>query len=57
VWAVPKDPKDNPILACALEGNADFVVTDDRKHLLPMRSYHGIRIVSPPSFLRGVLGI
>ncbi len=52
VFTVADDPKDNPVLACALEGDADFVVTDDRKHLLPLTHYHGIQIVSMPLFLR-----
>lgn len=52
VFTVTDDPKDNPVLACALEGHADFVVTDDRKHLLPLKHYHGIQIVSMPLFLR-----
>jgi hypothetical protein len=51
-YEVADDPKDNPVLACALEGHADFVVTDDRKHLLPLKHYHGIQIVSMPLFLR-----
>jgi uncharacterized protein len=38
------DPKDNPVLACAVEGRADALVTDDRKHLLPLLVYRGIRI-------------
>lgn len=49
------DPKDNPILACAIEGEADYLVTDDRKDLLPMKHYHGVQIVSVPGFLR-ILG-
>jgi len=56
VFAVADDPKDNPVLACALEGHADFVVTDDRKHLLPLKHYHGIQIVSAPLFLRVLRG-
>ena len=54
VFTVADDPKDNPVLACALEGHADFVVTDDRKHLLPLKHYHGIQIVSMPLFLRSL---
>lgn len=50
--AVSTDPKDNPILACALEGAAKYVVTDDRKDLLPMKHYHRIQIVSVPDFLK-----
>jgi len=56
VELVPRDPKDNPIVACALEGDAGYVVTDDRKHLLPLKivrvaGYRPVRIVSPSLFL------
>ncbi len=57
VFAVAKDPKDNPVLACAVEGHADFLVTDDRKHLIPLKEYQSVRIVNPPFFLREVLGV
>jgi len=46
------DPNDNPILACAVEGRADAVVSDDRKHLLSLGQYRGIPILSVPDFLR-----
>ena len=52
VDVVRADPKDNPILACALEGNAAYVVTDDRRHLLPMKVYQRVQIVSAVDFLR-----
>ena len=28
------DPKDNPILAAAIAGNADLIVSGDKKHML-----------------------
>lgn len=43
---------DNRILECAVAGNADLIVTGDRKHLLPLGAYRGIRIVSPADFLQ-----
>ena len=42
---------DNRILECAVAGRAAFIVTGDRKHLLPVGEYAGIRIVSPAEFL------
>lgn len=48
---VSKDPKDNPVLACALDGRADYVVTGDR-HLLDLEEYRGIHTVTPSQFLR-----
>ena len=47
-----RDPKDSPILACAVKGGADFLITDDRRHLLPMKHFHGVQIVSVPDFLK-----
>lgn len=44
---VPNDPDDDQVLACALTAHADLIVSGDRKHLLPIGSYQGIRIVSP----------
>ena len=45
---------DNRILECAVAGQAAFIVTGDRKHLLPLGEYSGIRIVSPADFVRSV---
>jgi predicted nucleic acid-binding protein len=54
---VPSDVKDNIVVACALEGEADYIVTDDRRDLLPLKvircsGYHPVQIVSPLAFLR-----
>jgi uncharacterized protein len=49
--AVPNDPKDDPIIATAVAAKADYLVTGDRAHLLPIGQYEGIRIVSPREFL------
>jgi len=46
---------DNRILEVAVAGKADVIVTGDRRHLLPLGSYAGIPIVSPPDFLAGYL--
>jgi|SRR5215510_12643380 len=34
ISAVEADPEDNKFLACAIEANAEYVVSEDRKHLL-----------------------
>jgi len=36
--AIEKDPSDNRILACAVEANADYVVSDD-SHILELGEY------------------
>ena len=42
---------DNRILECAVEASADYVVTGDRRHLLPLGEHRGARIVNAPRFL------
>ena len=38
-------------LAAAYESNADYLVSLDKKHLLPLKYYHGTQIVSPALFI------
>lgn len=41
---------DNRILEAAVEAKADFLVSGDKKHLLPLKNFHGIKIVSAKEF-------
>jgi putative PIN family toxin of toxin-antitoxin system len=45
------DLKDNPVLACAVDASAQYLVTGDR-HLLKLGTYQGIQIVIPSEFLQ-----
>lgn len=45
--AVAGDDSDNRILACAVDAKADFLVTGDKRRLLPLGRYKGIRILTP----------
>lgn len=47
---VKKDPSDNKIIECALEAKASFIISGD-KHLLKVKEYKGIKIISPKKFL------
>jgi putative PIN family toxin of toxin-antitoxin system len=49
--SVVEDEPDNRILECALDGQADLVVTGDR-HLLKLRRFRGIPIIRLADFLR-----
>lgn len=49
------DPDDNKFLAAALESNADFLVTLDKQHLLPLKHYRDTQIVTPVLFVRVLL--
>lgn len=48
------DPDDEMILECALAAEADFIVSGDKKHLLALRQFQGIPIISPAEFLRRI---
>jgi len=58
-WHVPgdldltgacRDPKDDKLLACAVEGNAHYLVSSD-KDLSDMKFHRGVAIVNPGQFL------
>lgn len=46
------DTDDHKVLECAVVGGATHIVTGDRRHLLPLKSYQGIAIVSAADFVR-----
>ncbi len=45
------DPDDNMVLECAVIGQANYIVTGDKKHLLPLNNYQGIKIINAADFL------
>lgn len=47
---VCRDPDDDNILAAAVSGNCDCIITGD-KDLLVLKAYEGIEIFSPRGFL------
>ena len=40
------DPKDNPILAAAITGMVDLIVSGDKKHMLSLGEVEGIPVVT-----------
>jgi hypothetical protein len=50
---IKDDPTDNKFLACALEANADYVVSGDN-HLLSLKHFHGIQIIDARTFVEKV---
>lgn len=50
VGSVPDDPKDEMFLACALDGQADIVVSGDH-HLLDLGVFRDIPIITARQFL------
>jgi len=45
-----RDDADNRVLECALDGDADFIITGDH-HLLDLKSFQGIRILKARELL------
>jgi len=48
---IKKKEVDNRVLECAVEGKAQYIISGDKRHLLPLREYQGIKILSPAEFL------
>ena len=47
---IKEDPDDNRVLECAIEGNADYIITGDH-HLLKLGIYKAIPILTVREFL------
>ena len=47
---VTRDSQDDPVVACAVKGEAGFIVSGDRD-LLVLGVYRGVRMVTPREFL------
>ena len=42
---------DNCILECAIEANVNYIISGDKHHILPLKNYRGIKILSVSQFL------
>lgn len=51
VHIIKEDPDDDTILETAIEGGVNYLVTGD-PHLLKLKEFAGVRIVTPDEFLR-----
>lgn len=47
---IEADPDDDMFIECAFYGDADFIISGDN-HLLKLKEYKGIKIVSPGQFV------
>ena len=52
VSVIKENDDDNRILECAIEGRVQYLISGGRKHLLPLKEYQGVKILSPAEFLR-----
>jgi len=55
VEAIADDPKDNMVRECADAANADIIISGDA-HLLDLKQWESIRIVSPSGFIKEIGG-
>jgi putative PIN family toxin of toxin-antitoxin system len=53
VHRIPDDPADDRVLECASAAKADLIVSGD-SHLLDLREWKGIPIVSPADFVKSI---
>jgi len=51
---VTRDRKDDPVVACAVEGKADYIVSGDQD-MLVLEEYEAIQVVTPRQFVE-ILG-
>jgi len=50
VRVVEDDPEDDKFFACAVDGEADYIISEDH-HLLDIDSYKGVKVKAPEEFL------
>jgi len=48
---IPDDPSDEAVLACAATAQVDFIISGDKKHLLPLKTYQNIPIITATQYL------
>lgn len=51
---IEADPSDNKILEVAVAAGVHFIVSGDKKHVLSLKTFREIRIVSPADFLKQI---
>lgn len=49
---IAADPDDDLIVETAVIGNARYLVSGDKKHVLPLKRYGQVRIVNPREFIQ-----
>jgi putative PIN family toxin of toxin-antitoxin system len=54
--SITRDPTDTKFLSLAEESAADYLVTQDRRHLLRLKQHAKTQIVTPARFLKELAG-
>lgn len=51
IIVIQAHPQDNKILEAAQEAKADYIISGDKKHLLSLKQFRNIKIISAKQFL------
>ncbi len=51
IRAVKDDPDDDKFLEASIAGNAKYLISKDKNHLLPLKEFRGVKIITPEEFL------
>ena len=51
LYAIKADETDNRVLECAVTGKAQAIITADFQHLLKLKSFRSIAILTPTDFI------
>lgn len=54
---IKKDPSDNKILECAQKIKANYIISGDTKHILPLKKFQNTKIVNTREFLDFYYGL
>lgn len=54
IHRIQEDPSDNMLLEAAQEVKAHYLISGDKKHVLPLKKFNQILIVSPAEFLKKI---
>ncbi|MDP6845958.1 MAG: putative toxin-antitoxin system toxin component, PIN family [Candidatus Nanoarchaeia archaeon] len=49
---VKNDPKDNKFFEAAVVGKAEYIVSQDKKHVLAIPEFRGIKTIHPEEFVK-----
>ncbi|MFQ6067501.1 MAG: putative toxin-antitoxin system toxin component, PIN family [bacterium] len=52
ISVIKEKETDNRILERGIEGKAQYIISGDKRHLLPLKEYKDIKILSPAQFLK-----
>lgn len=52
---VSPDPDDNKLFSCAIEASAEYIVSTDKKDVLSVEEFQGVKTIHPTNFVREVL--